>query len=83
MLNRIMLDKNLYENEEPTWRMHMLTLMKKKRNIEIGQTLDEIFHQHYVVEKGVPVPEWRTTQPQWWVDYLKSLDRDDRNKPLQ
>lgn len=83
MLNRIMLDKNLYENEDPTWRMHMLTLMRKKRNIEIGQTLDEIFHQHYVVEKGVPVPEWRRTQPQWWVDYLKSLDIDDRNKPLQ
>lgn len=61
----------------------MLTLMMKKRNIEIGETLDEIFHQHYVVEKGVSVPEWRTSQPQWWVDYLKSLDRDDRNKPLQ
>lgn len=65
------------------WSEHIKVLNARIRNIEIGQTLDEIFHQHYVVEKGVPVPEWRTTQPQWWVDYLKSLDRDDRNKPLQ
>ena len=61
----------------------MRTLMMKKRNIEIRETLDGVFHQYYNEERGVPVPPWRTSQPQWWVDYLKTLDIDDRNKPLQ
>ena len=48
-------------------------------NIEIGETLDEVFHQYYNEERGVPVPHWRTSQPDWWLEYLRSLGVDERN----
>jgi hypothetical protein len=79
MLNRIMLDENLYENEDPSWRIHMLTLMKRKRNMEIGQTIDKALEEYYS-EQGKPVPQWKTKKnPDWWEDYLNSLGIDPRN----
>ena len=73
------LEKNLYENEDPLWRTHMLTLMKKKRSMEIGQIIDDALEEYYT-EKGLPVPNWkRQRDPQWWIDYLKDLDIDPDN----
>ena len=83
MLKQIMSEKNPYENEDLLWKTHMRTLMRKKRNIEISRILDEVFYNYYTVERGLPVPEWRSPEPQWWIEYLRSLDIDDRNNPLQ
>ena len=57
----------------------MLMLMKKKRNMEIAQTIDDALEEHYS-ELGLPVPNWkRQRDPQWWIDYLKDLDIDPDN----
>jgi hypothetical protein len=75
-----MSEKNLYENEDPSWQMHMQTLMKRKRTMEIAQTIDDALHQYYVVEQGKPVPNWRYVKDQdWWIEYLKDLGIDPRN----
>jgi len=75
-----MSEKNLYEREDPSWQMHMQTLMRRKKNMEIAQTIDDVLHQHYVVEQGKPVPNWRYIKDQdWWVEYLKNLGIDPRN----
>nr|BAR39763.1 hypothetical protein [uncultured Mediterranean phage uvMED] len=79
MLNRIMSEENLYENEDPSWRMHMLMLTKRKRNMEIAQTIDEAINEWYSLH-DLPVPNWKCKRdPDWWADYLKSLGRDPRN----
>jgi hypothetical protein len=62
------------ESEDPMWRIRMQTLMKRKRNLQIAQTIDDSLYQYYTVERGMPVPQWKSNKdPQWWVDYLKSL----------
>ena len=73
-----MLDKNLQENEDLMWTTHMQTLMKRKRNMEIAQTLDNALYEWYS-ERGLPVPRWKKKDPDWWVEYLKELGRDPRN----
>ena len=73
-----MLDENLYENEDPSWRIHMLTLMKRKRNMEIGQTIDKALEEYYN-EKGRPVPRWKKEKYSWWREYLESLGMDPNN----
>jgi hypothetical protein len=79
MLNRVMSEKNLYENEDPIWRTRMQTLMKKKRNMEIAQTIDKALEEWYS-ERGLEVPDWKTERnPQWWTDYLISLGIDPEN----
>ena len=68
-----MSEKNLYENEDPSWQMHMQTLMRRKRNMEIAQTIDRVLYEYYS-ERGMEVPQWKTQKnPQWWIDYLKEL----------
>ena len=57
----------------------MLTLMKRKRNMEIGQTIDKALEEYYS-EQGKTVPQWKTKKnPDWWEDYLNSLGIDPRN----
>tara|TARA_B100002019_G_scaffold196749_1_gene170400 strand:+ start:805 stop:1032 length:228 start_codon:yes stop_codon:yes gene_type:complete len=74
-----MSEKNLYENEDPIWRTRMQTLMKKKRNMEIAQTIDKALEEWYS-ERGLEVPDWKTQRnPQWWTDYLISLGIDPEN----
>ena len=74
-----MSEKNLYENEDPSWTMHMQTLMKRKRNMEIAQTIDEAINEYYSLQ-GKPVPNWRYMKDaDWWIDYLESLGIDPRN----
>ena len=75
-----MLDKNLQENEDHMWTMHMQMLMKRKKNMEIAQTIDDALYEYYVVERGEEVPNWRYMKDQdWWIEYLDSLGIDRRN----
>ena len=74
-----MSDENLYEREDPSWQMHMRTLMKRKRNMEIAQIIDDSLYEYYS-EKGLPVPTWKTKKdPQWWIEYLEELGLDSKN----
>ena len=74
-----MSEKNLYENEDPSWIMHMQMLTKRKRNMEIAQTIDEAIREYYSLH-GRPVPNWkRQKDPQWWIDYLNELHIDTDN----
>ena len=68
-----MSEKNHYENEDPTWRTHMRTLTRRKKNMEITQTIDKALYDYYS-ERGMEVPQWKFTKdPQWWIDYLNEL----------
>ena len=74
-----MLEKNLYANEDPSWQMHMQTLMKRKKNMEIAQTIDEALFRFYS-DKGMKVPQWKTKKdPEWWTEYLIGLGIDPKN----
>ena len=69
-----MFDENLYEKEDPTWKIRMRMLTKRKRNLQIAQTIDESINEYYSLQ-GIPVPNWKTQKdPQWWIDYLQQLD---------
>jgi hypothetical protein len=62
------------------WKIHMKTLTKRKRNLQIAQTIDEALYEYYVIENDLPVPNWRYIKDQdWWIDYLESLGIDPRN----
>tara|TARA_A100001201_G_scaffold18223_1_gene20706 strand:+ start:195 stop:434 length:240 start_codon:yes stop_codon:yes gene_type:complete len=78
MLSRIMSEKNLYENEDPMWQMRMQMLMRRKRNMEIAQTIDNALEEWYS-EQGRPVPQWKKEKQQWWREYLISLGLDPNN----
>ena len=74
-----MLEKNLYENEDPSWTMHMQTLMKRKKNLEIAQIINEAINEYYSLQ-GKPVPNWRYIKDaDWWIEYLQDLGIDPRN----
>ena len=74
-----MLDKNLPDNEDPSWQMHMQTLMKRKRSMEIAQTIDDALFEWYS-ERGLPVPKWKQKKdPDWWTEYLKQMGIDPQN----
>jgi hypothetical protein len=56
------------------WTMHMKTLMKRKRNMEVAQIIDDVLLEYYS-EKGLEVPQWKMQKdPQWWTDYLNELN---------
>ena len=75
-----MSEKNLFENEDPTWQIRMKTLMQRKKNMETAQIIDKALHQYYVVERGERVPNWRYIKDaDWWIDYLKKLGVDPHN----
>jgi len=74
-----MSEKNLYENEDPSWTIHMQTLMKRKKNLEIAQTINDALFEYYS-ERGLEVPDWKMKRdPDWWIDYLISLGIDPKN----
>ena len=57
----------------------MQTLMKRKRSMEIAQTIDDALEEYYS-ERGLSVPNWKTNKnPQWWIDYLEELGIDKNN----
>jgi len=74
-----MSEENLYGSEDPLWRIHMQTLMKRKRSMEIAQIIDEALWKYYF-EKGMEVPQWRrNADPKWWSEYLINLGIDPQN----
>ena len=75
-----MSEKNLYENEDPTWQTHMKMLTQRKKSMEIAQTIDDALYQYYVVERNEEVPNWRYIKDaDWWIEYLIRLGIDPRN----
>ena len=57
----------------------MKTLMKRKKNMEVAQIIDDALFEWYS-ERGLEVPRWkRNKDPQWWIDYLAELDNEDQN----
>ena len=74
-----MSEKNLYENEDPSWKIHMQTLMRRKKNLEIAQIINDALFEYYS-EKGMEVPDWKMKRdPDWWINYLISLGIDPKN----
>jgi|TARA_B100002019_G_scaffold257855_1_gene242203 type II secretory pathway pseudopilin PulG len=74
-----MSNKNPSENEDLMWQMHMQTLTRRKRSMEIAQIIDNALEEYYS-EQGLPVPNWKQRKdPQWWIDYLKELNTDPNN----
>jgi hypothetical protein len=66
--------KNPKNPMDHSWTTHMETLTKRKKQIEISEKLSEAISEWYT-ENGLPEPDWRPqSDPQWWTDYLKSLD---------
>jgi len=62
------------DHMDPMWKTHMETLMKRTRNMEVKQIIDEALWRYYF-EKGMEVPQWRGNKdPQWWTDYLNELN---------
>ena len=79
MLNQNMSNKNPSENEDLMWQMHMQTLTKRKRSMEIAQIIDNALEEYYS-ELDLSVPNWKQQKdPQWWIDYLIELNIDSRN----
>ena len=75
-----MSNQNPENHTDLIWQTHMQTLMRRKKSMEIAQTIDEALYQYYVVERGEDVPNWRYIKDaDWWIDYLKSLGIDPRN----
>jgi hypothetical protein len=65
---------------DPMWQIHMRTLTKRMKNMEIAQTIDDALYQYYVVEKNEKVPNWRYIKDQdWWIEYLIKLGIDPKN----
>ena len=60
--------------------MHMQMLMRRKKNMETAQIIDDALYQYYVVEQDKNVPNWKYMKDaNWWIDYLESLGIDPRN----
>ena len=79
MMNEGMSKQNPENHTDPIWQMHMQTLMKRKRSMEIAQTLNEAINDYYE-EQGKSVPNWKCEKnPEWWIDYLRDLGIDTRN----
>ena len=52
----------------------MQTLMMRKKVIKTKEVIEQAIWEWYS-ERGLEVPEWRMQKdPQWWTDYLASLD---------
>mgnify|MGYP005620138697 FL=1 len=79
MMNEGMSKQNPENYMDPIWQMHMQTLMKRKRNMEIVQIIDSAIYEYYS-EHNLSVPNWKLKKdPQWWIDYLKELETDPKN----
>tara|TARA_Y100001938_G_scaffold114786_1_gene157822 strand:- start:1775 stop:2005 length:231 start_codon:yes stop_codon:yes gene_type:complete len=76
-----MSEQNPKNHTDLMWQMHMQMLTKRKKNMEIAQTIDEALYQYYTVENNLPVPNWRQIKdPDWWIKYLEDMGLDPRNR---
>ena len=75
-----MLNQNPENLTDLMWQTHMKTLMKRKKNLQIAQTIDEAINEWYSLH-NLPVPDWKCKRdPDWWTEYLKELGLDPRNR---
>jgi len=71
-----MSEKMQNENTDPMWKTHMETLMKRMKQTEIAEIIDEAIWKWYF-EQGKEVPNWKMKKdPDWWTNYLKELDNE-------
>jgi len=62
---------------DPIWQMRMKTLMQRKKQMEIGETIRKAISDWYF-ENGKEEPLWYVPKdPEWWVLYLKELDETE------
>ena len=47
--------------------------------MEIAQTIDDALYQYYTVERGIPVPNWKTDKNPQWFYILEELGIDKNN----
>ena len=73
-----MSNENPLENEDPSWKIRMQMLTKRKKNMEIAQTIDDALYEWYS-EQGRPVPQWKKEKYSWWREYLIELGLDPNN----
>ena len=73
-----MLNQNPENLTDLMWQTHMKTLMKRKKNLQIAQTIDEAINEWYSLH-NLPVPDWKRKDPDWWIRYLENLGIDPRN----
>tara|TARA_A100001201_G_scaffold110940_2_gene94902 strand:+ start:2511 stop:2738 length:228 start_codon:yes stop_codon:yes gene_type:complete len=74
-----MSEQNPKNHTAHMWQTHMQTLMKRKRSMEIAQTIDNALFEWYS-ERGLDVPLWKMKKnPDWWCDYLEELGIDRGN----
>jgi len=79
-MNKDMSNSNPENPMDPMWQTHMQTLMKRMKNMEIEQIIDNALYEHYVIDRGEKVPNWRYIKDtEWWIEYLKDLGIDPRN----
>jgi len=58
----------------------MKTLMRRKKNLQIAQIIDEAINEWYSLH-NLPVPDWKYNRdPDWWIEYLKEQGIDPRNR---
>ena len=75
-----MSQQNPKNHTDLMWQMHMQTLTKRKRSMEIARIIDESLYKYYTKQLGLPVPNWKLQRnPQWWTDYLIELGIDPSN----
>lgn len=56
----------------------METLTKRMRIVEVADKIDQAIWEWYF-ERGLEVPKWKMQKdPDWWTDYLASLDERDQ-----
>jgi hypothetical protein len=72
-----MSEKMPNDHTDPMWKMHMETLTKRMKRIEIAQKIDMALFEWYS-ERGMDVPNWKIKKNlDWWDDYLDSLDNPE------
>ena len=75
-----MLNQNPENLTDLMWQTHMKTLMKRKKNLQIAQTIDEAINEWYSLH-NLPVPDWKCKRdPDWWTEYLNDMGLDPRNR---
>ena len=62
---------------DPFSPTHMKILMKRMKRIEIGETVKQAISDWYY-ENGIVEPLWYVPKnPEWWTEYLNSLDNPE------
>ena len=56
-------------------KMSIEILTRRMKQIEIGDKIRKAISDWYF-ENGKPEPQWEMKDPEWWTEYLKSLDEN-------